>query len=176
MVAGARTIDRRDAAVNAGLAGAVLVILGYASGIGLQHPAEVSASLPSQPTPSVAAPTPAPLPPAAVAPPAAVSAPMPVPVAVAPRPVVPTPSLTAPAPSVAPTPAPTASAPSPAPSPTTCPTELAGSLVGSLPLVDGVTTLVSGLLGPVVDAVSGVVPGVGCTSAATLRPISGGTP
>jgi hypothetical protein len=141
-----RTIDRRDAAVTAALSGAVLVIVGYASGIGIKPAAEVTATLPQQPAPSaVTEPAPAPQAPVAVAPPIA---PVPVPAAPAPTTAVPAPASShvhSPAPDPTPTTPPT--------EPTACATGMVPGLVDTLPVVGAVSPLVTGLLRPVLGVV-----------------------
>jgi hypothetical protein len=135
----ARTIDRRDAAVTAGLAGAVLVIVGYASGIGLRPAAEVAATLPEQPatsTPSASEPTAPLVPPIAAEMPASMPAAMP---------VLPVPSTTNPVASHTPAPSPRPT-PTPTPTASSCPKGLVATLVGGLPLVGEVTSLVTDLL------------------------------
>jgi hypothetical protein len=144
-------MERRDAAVTAALSGAVLVILGYASGIGLRPATEVNASLEQPAAPAVStAPllVPSPAQPVEVVPPAPLSGPMPA--ATAPMPAhTPSPSAS---PDV-PTPSAQPSAPPPSAEPTACPSGLVGTLVADLPLVDGVVSLVTGLLDGVVGGV-----------------------
>ena len=147
----ARSIQRRDAAVTAALAGGVLVILGYASGIGITPASETDAAVPSpHPSPEAVAPARTPDPPATIAaqdaaPPAVVAVPAtPRPVAVPPAPT----PTSAPAPEDSQEPeasaAPSAPAPqSPAP---TCPTGIVGGPVSELPVVPGVLSLVTSLL------------------------------
>jgi hypothetical protein len=162
-VPGTLTTDRRDAAVTAALAGMVLVIVGYASGIGLRPPAEVSATLPDQTTPS-ASPDPVlnPAPPSlsAVEAPAAVAMPTSMPPAHVP-------SVPATPASHTPTVSPSAM-PTQTPTPSDCPQGLVDTLVGDLPLVSGLTSLVSGLLttpllGSTAVPDSGPTDPLGCT-------------
>lgn len=169
----ARTIDRRDAAVTAALAGMVLVVLGYASGIGLRPAAETTATLPQPtptPTPAVADPV---LPsPAVAAPVAAVGAPM----VMGPPPAAPT-SAAITHPSATITPTPSVPTPSATPDPT-CPPALLEGLVGDLPLVGEVSSLLSGVVGslPLVGTTQTATdPGpqtgvLGCTVGAVLGP------
>ena len=147
----ARTIQRRDAAVTAALVGGVLVILGYASGIGLEPQSTVAASLaqPQAPTttPAPDGETPAPAEPVAEAP--AVAAPVGGSGTVSahvtgPATAASTPS---PAPSTQAPPTPPAD-PAPEPAPVlSCATEAVDGLLGGLPLVSDVTALVQNLLG-----------------------------
>jgi len=138
----ARVIDRRDAAVSAALAGTVLVILGYASGIGLRSPAEVVAALP-QPAPA----TPTTATPATAGP--IITSPPP-PVA---QPALPVAHLTVhpSTPATTPTSAPPTEpgAAPPATPAASCPTGPVRSALGTVPLVDDASTLVTGLLGSV---------------------------
>jgi hypothetical protein len=154
-----RTIERRDAAVAAALAGAVLVIVGYASGIGIRPAAEVTATLPERTAPSTATePAPAPQVPVAVAPPVAASVPVPV----APATTVTAPaakSTTHPQPAA---PGPRSSEPTPA-DPTACPDGLVTALVDDLH-VGNVTPLVTGLLRPVLDVIGLDEVGATCPS------------
>lgn len=53
-IPGTPPTDRREAAVGAALAGAVVVVLGYASGIGLVEPAQTTTVQPPTPPSSVA--------------------------------------------------------------------------------------------------------------------------
>jgi hypothetical protein len=148
----AHTIQRRDAAVTAALVGGVLVILGYASGIGLKPQSAVSASLavPHAPAATTAAPegeTPAPAQPVAEAP--VVAAPVAGPGMVSAHvtgPAAP-PTTPASAPATEP-PTPPATEPAPDPAPTlSCATAPVDGLLGGLPLVSDVTSLVENLLG-----------------------------
>ena len=163
----ARTIGRRDAAVTAALCGTVLVVLGYASGIGLERPTEVAASLPAPTTAAPEAPvTTTPDLPSAVPVPAL--APAPIIVSAVPAPATETPHEHTTTPSASPTPTPAPSAPA-----ATCPPGLVPSLFGSLPVLSGVTTLVTNLLTtPLLGASSmgGPAPttGLGCTVGALL--------
>jgi len=163
----ARTIDRREAAVTAALAGAVLVILGYASGIGLRPQSTASAVAP-QPEPTTTAPlTPAPTA-VAVVPPAAVPAPV-APAAPVIHTHVPAPSAS---PAPPPSPAPTTPTPSPDPAPS-CAPGLLESLVGELPVVGDASTLVSGLTSGLTSGLLGSVPLLGPSpAAATTEPPS----
>lgn len=140
----ARTVDRREAAVTAALAGGVLVIVGYASGIGLRPATEIAAALPEQPAasaPVVPAPTPSPTAPTPIAPPPAA---VPVPASLPVAPTHPTvPMHPSPSPPAAP---PASAAPIPSPAATDCPPGLVPSLVGALPVVGTVTSLVTDLL------------------------------
>jgi hypothetical protein len=152
----ARPVDRRDAAVTAALAGIVLVILGYASGIGLSKPAEVSATLARPvPAPATAASSPAPIPVPSVAEPVLAGG---LPAAAVPHPAATPPKATTtpttPAPSAAPSATPTGS-----PDPV-CPPNLVETVAGELPLVGPVTTLVSGVVAGLITT-----PLVGRTSA-----------
>lgn len=143
MASSTHTTDRRDAAVTAALAGAVVVILGYASGIGLRPASVVTATLPAPSTAITSTPAPVAAPtPIAVAAPVPISVPA-IPAAARstrPQPPTPAPRSTPPSPVVA-----TPSAPSAPPS---CPPGLVGSLAGALPVVGDVSTLLAGLLGP----------------------------
>lgn len=149
--------------MSAALAGTVLVILGYASGIGLRTPAEVVASLPQ----------PAPATPTTTATPAAVS-----PIVTSPPPPVAPPALPVAhltahpsTPATTPTSVPPTPEPSAAPPAASCPTGPVRSALGTVPLVDDASTLVTGLLGSVplvgpilVPADADETPGlVGCT-------------
>lgn len=146
----ARTIEPRDAAITAAIAGAVLVVLGYASGIGVRPAGEVTAALPPQAAPPVAAAplTPAPAAVVAADPPPAMSVPAPAPagpVATAQQPMaLPTPTPAAPAAEASAT-AHTDETPA-APDQPTCSPDLVTSLLGNVPIVSGLTAEVSGLL------------------------------
>jgi hypothetical protein len=144
-VPGTHTIDRRDAVVAAALSGTVLVILGYASGVGLRTTSEVAATLP--PTTSTPAPTESTaaaqaLTPMAMQPVAQMPA---MPMAAAHSTVaMPSPTHSMPMPTTSPTPTST-----PTPSGADCSTGPLDSLTGALPLVDQVVPLVTQLVGSV---------------------------
>jgi len=137
----------RESAVSAALAGAVVVVLAYASGFGLRTPlvAAPVAPVPSTPTPAVALPSAVPV--QAVAP-----VPVLVPAVPAATPVV----SRAPAPQ----PSPPTSTPAPTPAASTCPP---GTVSG---LLEPVGTLVDGLLGS--DLLGGTVGLVDCTLGSLL--------
>jgi hypothetical protein len=151
-----RSIDRRDAAITAALAGMVVIILGYASGVGLRPEAAVPATVQQPAAPSAIEPTtPVDPPPVAVAAPA--------PVVVPPAPIV----QHGPVPTSTPTPTPSAT-PATTPSPaaaSTCAPGLVSSLVGDLPLVGNVSGLLSGLIGTGGLLGSATTPASGATSA-----------
>lgn len=167
MSAPTRSIDRRDAAVTAALAGAVVIILGYASGIGLRPENAVSATLP-QPTPATVAPMPIG--------PTPVAVPAPLPVVVAPAAPAVRPAPAAVPTTAAPTHAPPTPSPSSTPTPSaaaTCAPGLLDPLVGSLPLVGEVSSLLSGLLGTATTPAAGTTPSpdlLSCTIGAVLGP------
>jgi len=186
----ARTIHRRDAAVTAALVGGVLVILGYASGIGLKPQSAVTASLAVPHAPAITAEpqgepqgeTPAPAQPVAEAP--VVAAPVPGSGTVSAHVTGPaTPPSTPPATStespMTPTPDPAAE-PEPTPS---CATDPVDGLLGGLPLVSDVTSLVENLLGapllavptdPVTDAAPATAdPALGTCPTAARVPAAG---
>jgi hypothetical protein len=172
MISPTRTIDRRDAAVTAALAGAVLVILGYASGIGLRPEAAVSATPPVQSPPTPEAPL------------------IPTPSTVVPHPVVavvPVAPAMSHAATVATVPGPThampsPSTPSPDPLPTpvdepTCSPGLVEGIVGNLPLVTNVASLLSGLVGSgPLGCTIGAVIGPSCCGNLAARISPGATP
>lgn len=167
------SIDRRDAAVAAALAGAVVVVLGYASGVGIQTSAD---SVLTQQPPAVQPAAPhnetAAAPPVAIAPAPILTAPVTFPV-VQPhehaRPATPhdhTP--------VEPTPTPT-----PAPEPTpTCETGLLESVPVAGPLLGAASSVVFGVvrtaplvseLDPVVCAVTDLLVPTCCATEADAR-------
>jgi hypothetical protein len=137
----------RESAVSAALAGAVVLVLAYASGFGLRTPlvAAPVAPVPSTPTASVVLPSPVP-----------VQALPPVIVAVPALPAVTPVASGAPSPK----PSPVTATPTPTPTPTTCPP---GALSG---LLQPVGNLVDGLLGP--DLLGGTVGLVDCTLGSLL--------
>lgn len=193
----ARTIQRRDAAVTAALAGGVLVILGYASGIGIKPASEAAAAISSpSPSPEVVAPAQTPAPPEPVpaqdaAAPAAVSLPAPPPpVAAAPTPTTAPTSAPATGDPASPEASPTPSAPDVPSSAPTCPADIVGGLVSQLPVVPDVLSLVSSLLttplvgtstapdatpAPLTCTVASLAGTTCCPPAASAR-TSGGTP
>lgn len=176
------TVDRRDAAVAAALAGAVVVIVGYAAGLGIKSSEAVAAQPPVAPS-APAAPVPEQAPEAG-APPAA---PAPVPVApmppMAPMPVAPPVS---PVPSAPSHPANPAQPSSPAgpdsphsphppeptpddPAPSCAPGVLEGVPVVE-PVTEAATTFLSAILGavPVVDELAGGL--IDCTVGTLVGP------
>lgn len=177
------TVDRRDAAVAAALAGAVVVIVGYAAGLGIESSEAVTAQPATPSAPAAPAPDQAP---EAVAPPAAQA---PVPVApmppMAPLPVAPPASSE---PSVPSQPADPVQPSSPAepdgphsphppeptptpddPTPTCAPGVLEGVPVVE-PVTETATTFLSAILGavPVVDELAGGL--IDCTVGALVGP------
>lgn len=169
------TVDRRDAAVAAALAGAVVVIVGHAAGLGIESSDAVAAaeppvvpSAPATPVPDQA--------PAAVAPPA-VQAPAPVapmlpmpPVSVVP-PASPEPSApsqpSAPAQPSSPadphSPHPSEPTPTPAGPTPRCAPGVLDDVPVVAPVTEAVTTFLSAILGvvPVVDELTGSL--IDCT-------------
>jgi hypothetical protein len=144
-VPGTHTIDRRDAVVAAALSGTVLVILGYASGVGLRTTTEAAATLP--PATSTPAPTPSMDPPqAATVPVQPVVLPPALPMVTAPKTAAMPVATQTPTPSTLPSAAPTPAPSSPA---TDCPPGVLETLTGSLPLVGQVTPLVTQLVASV---------------------------
>lgn len=146
------SIDRRDAAVAAALAGAVVVVLGYASGVGIQTASEVVAM---QPPPAVQPAAPqvegtVTTPPVLVAQPPILTAPAPVPGGVH--------EHTRPATSHDHTPAEPSPepAPEPEPTPTACRPGLLDGLPVAGPVVGAASTLLFGVISatPVVTALA----------------------
>ncbi|MFL6022767.1 MAG: hypothetical protein ACJ72O_05445 [Marmoricola sp.] len=137
----------RESAVTAVLAGAVVVVLAYASGFGLRTPLVAAPVSPAPASPTVAA-VPGTVLPVTVAPPVVVTLPAPTPSspAAAPRPRPPEPVVATPTPV--------------APTPTTCAPGVTGALLTP------VTSLVDGLLG--VDLLSSPASLVDCTVGSLL--------
>jgi len=134
----ASTISRRDAVVAAALSGAVLVILGYASGWGLTTTTAQAADLPIvQPTapPATELPQPDPTPAAPIVPA----------VPVDPQPAVP--AMSMPATSTPTTPATTAPTPTVTDPDKACKASLLESLGVDLPVTKTVTSLLSSVVG-----------------------------
>jgi len=144
---GVGTVDRKDAAIAAALAGMVVIILGYASGVGIKNPDQLVSATPAVTAAPQPVATPLPAAPVAVSPPLTA-----LPrsyVVTLPAPVAPStthPRTHVPASPTVPSATPTPTEPTPA---------CTASLLDGLPLVgpvlsgllDGVTPLVGGLLG-----------------------------
>jgi hypothetical protein len=172
------TVDRRDAAVAAALAGTVVVILGYAAGLGIENPDAVVAAEPPVPPSAPATPVPGQQPPASAAPAAQPLAPLPAPVA--PTPTVPASPPASPEPSTPGQPTTPAQPSTPGsphsphpPEPTTPqPTDptpsCAPGVLDGVPVVepvsDAAVSFVSAILGlvPVIDELAGDL--VTCTA------------
>ncbi|MFL6173687.1 MAG: hypothetical protein ACJ716_12425 [Marmoricola sp.] len=154
----------RESAVTAALAGAVVVVLAYASGFGLHTPMMAA---PVNPVPSIPTLAAAPDLPVPVAPPIVVTIPLPT--------LAPTPTA-APTPTVAPirAPKPAATTPPVTPSPTGCSPGVVGGLLAPVAsLVDGLLgadLLGADLLGPsanVVDCTIVALSGSTCCESST---------
>jgi hypothetical protein len=148
--------DLREAAVASVLAGAVVIVLGYASGLGLRTP--LVASVVQPPTPPVSVTAPPAVPPTAPVVPGTVFVPVVTRVEVP----VPVHTYSAPTPTPSATPTPTE------PPPVTCEPGLLGGLLAP------VDSLLGGITAPVTCAVDGLL-GSGCCPGTTTGLLRTGT-
>ena len=161
---GIGTVDRRDAAIAAALAGMVVIILGYASGVGIKDPDQLVSATPAVTAAPQPAETPLPAAPVAVSPPLT-GLPRSY-VVTLPAPTVPTP--THPRTHVPATPTVPSETPTPAEPTPSC----TASLLDGLPLVGPVVSSLLGGVTPLVSGLLGEDDQVGCALSART---SGGT-